>query len=289
MSALKRIYMTPIHFCARLFALLRSSLFGFALFVLLIIMVVIVGLAINGTFHNLYQTAILRVHHLLANTGFGLQDVTVEGRYHTDRETLRALVNVSPGQSVFTVDLAALQQKLETLTWVEKAAVSRVLPNLLHIELTERQPFGLWEQENNKGQNNKGTVTQLIDRHGTPITNKELHLYAHLPIFTGAESHIHAARLMENLAAYPILQNRMIKAQRVSNRRWTLYLDHGGVIYLPAENIPQALDLLMDMESKKGILSTRGQIIDLRVPNRVFLRDTPISHDKTDKTKGEKA
>ncbi|MDD9797930.1 MAG: hypothetical protein OXT03_02300, partial [Alphaproteobacteria bacterium] len=80
MSALKRIYMTPIHFCARLLALLRSSLFGFALFVLLIIMVVIVGLAINGTFHNLYQTAIMRVHNLLANTGFGLQDVTVEGR-----------------------------------------------------------------------------------------------------------------------------------------------------------------------------------------------------------------
>jgi len=286
MSALKRIYMMPIHFCARLVALLRSSLFGFCLFVLLIITVIIVGLAINGTFHNLYQTAIMRAHNLLANTGFGLQDVTVEGRYHTDREALRALVQVAPGQSVFTVDLAALQEKIETLTWVEKAAVSRVLPNILHIELTERQPFGLWEQKSDKGK-----VTQLIDRHGTPITKDELHLYAHLPIFTGAESHTHAARLMATLATYPILQNRMIKAERFSNRRWTLYLDHGGVIYLPAENITQALDLLMDMENKKGILSAHGQIIDLRVPNRVFLRDTPAPDGeahKTNKTKGAK-
>ena len=68
----------------------------------------------------------------------------------------------------------------------------------------------------------------------------------------------------------------MIGAERISDRRWTIYLDHGGAIHLPAENVQNSLNLLMDMERDKKVLAMKGRVIDLRLPDRVILRARPL-------------
>lgn len=233
----------------------------------LLVAVLAVGLSLNGSFGRLGQGLSSIMHASLEKTGFGLRDVTVQGRYNTGRGELRSVLQARIGESIFKIDLEATRERIESLPWVETAAVTRILPDVVHIEIREREAFALWK---------KGKKTALIDKSGTVIKTGNLKKYRTLPFVQGKQSELTAARLFDMLAAYPVIQSRMVGAERISDRRWTVFLDHGGSIHLPAENVRQALNLLMDMERDKRILGMQGRIIDLRLPDRVVLRARPL-------------
>ena len=46
-------------------------------------------------------------HKSFEKSGFGLRDVTVEGRYNTKRAELRRVVQARIGESIFKIDLDA--------------------------------------------------------------------------------------------------------------------------------------------------------------------------------------
>ena len=48
--------------------------------------------------------------------------------------------------------------------------------------------------------------------------------------------------------------------------------DHGGAVHLPAKNVQNALNRLMDLERERRILAVENQSIDLRLPDRILLR-----------------
>lgn len=238
---------------------------------LLIVAVMAIGLMLNGSvqkFGNKLSQNITDITHAsLVKTGFGLRDVTVEGRYNTKRAELRRAVKARIGESIFKIDLDATRVRIENLPWVKSATVTRILPDLMHIQIEERKAFALWQHK-------KGT--SLIDRSGAVIKTSGLDKYNTLPYVKGKKSEHTAAQLFDLLSDYPVIRNRIIGAQRISDRRWTIYLDHGGAIHLPAEKVINALNLLMDMERDKKVLAMKGRIIDLRLPDRVVLRARPL-------------
>lgn len=264
---LNSILVTPLNLLAGLVRILRTSPLTSVMMVILIFGAGTIGLTMNGAIDRWQESSARRMHEVVGKAGFGLRDVTVEGRHKTSRQALRRAVNTDLGISVFDINLTAVKERLEDLPWVEQANVTRVLPNILHIELTERQAFLLWESEQGTG---------LIDRSGTVITRSNLSSYDYLPRIRGLKSRIHATAMMDMLEAYPMLRKRMVGAEWVSDRRWTIFLDHGGAVHLPAEEIIPALDLLMEMEAEKQVLAMRGRSIDLRLPDRVVLRAVPL-------------
>ena len=244
---------------------------------------IVTGLILNGSVQRFgtkfAENVSAMSHKSLEISGFGLRDVTVEGRYNTKRAELRRVVQARIGESILKIDLDATRVRIENLPWVKSATVTRVLPDLLHIQIEERQAFALWKHK-------KGTA--LIDRTGAIIKTHSLDKYEALPYIRGKKSAHTAAQLFDLLSDYPVVKNRMIGAERISDRRWTIYLDHGGAIHLPAENVQNALNLLMDMESDKKVLAMKGRVIDLRLPDRVVLRARPLPitslYRKRDKT-----
>ena len=237
----------------------------------LIVAFIVTGLMLNGSVEKfsskLAQNLTAVTHKSLEKTGFGLRDVTVEGRFNTRRAELRRVVEARIGESIFKIGLDATRVRVENLPWVESATVTRILPDLLHIQIEERKAFALWR-------NQKGTA--LIDRTGSVIKTRSLDKYETLPYVKGEKSEQTAAELFDLLSDYPVVRNRMIGAERISDRRWTIYLDHGGAIHLPAEKAKNALNLLMDMERDKKVLAMKGRVIDLRLPDRVVLRARPL-------------
>ena len=204
-----------------------------------------------------------QTYKLTASAGFEVNDITVEGRQRTQREALIEAINVAQGSSIFALDLDEIHARIEALPWVEDAIVLRRLPNILHVSLTERQPFAFYREPDN---------LVLIDRKGVTITRHHLKPFAHLPIFSGDGASLRAASFMETLRGYPVLRNRMVAAHWTGQRRWTVRLDHGGQVHLPEGNIGDARDRLMQLEKERRILAVERQEIDLRLPDRVLLR-----------------
>ncbi len=219
-----------------------------------------------------------KTHELTASAGFEVNDITVEGRKRTQRDDLVSAINVAQGSAIFALDLDEIHARIEALPWVEDAVVLRRLPNILHVRLTEREPFAFYREPD---------TLALIDRKGVTITRHHLKPFAHLPIFSGDGASLRAASFMDTLRAYPVLRNRMVAAHWTGQRRWTVRLDHGGRVHLPEGNIGDALDRLMQLEKERRILAVERQEIDLRLPDRVLLR--PDSQRSDRKTKSEVA
>ena len=219
----------------------------------------------------------VQTYRLTAQAGFRVNDITVEGRKRTQREDLLSVIGVEQNAPIFALDLDAIHARIEDLPWVEKAVISRRLPNLVHVRLNEREAFAFYRDDNK---------LTLIDRGGVSITSHHLRQFAHLPVFYGQGATLRAADFMDLLADYPVLRNRMIAAHWTGDRRWTIQLDHGGEVHLPATGISAALDRLMQLESDRRILAEKNQAIDLRLPDRVLLRPREERRSTLHKVKG---
>ena len=202
-------------------------------------------------------------HNMSRDAGFRVDDITVEGRQRTQRADLIGAIQVSSNTPIFAIDLDAIHDRVRDLPWVGDVVIIRRLPNILHVSLSERQPFALYRENR--------TLT-LIDREGARITGNHLAKFSHLPQFSGQGASLRAASLMDTLADFPVIRNRLVAAQWTGERRWTLHLDHGGAVHLPDTNLAGALSRLMDLEKQQRILAVENQAIDLRLPDRILLR-----------------
>jgi cell division protein FtsQ len=211
-----------------------------------------------------------------AAMGFEINDITVEGRKRTQASDLLVAVDAQQGGAIFALDLDEMHARIEALPWVQQAVVLRRLPNILHVKLTERDPFALYQENQKKA---------LIDRNGVVITRQHLRAFEHLPTFSGEGSTLRASDLMDQLKDYPVLRNRMVAAHWTGGRRWTVRLDHGGKVLLPEGNIEGALNRLMQLEKDRRILAFENQAIDLRLPDRVLLRPDSKRSKQTVKPK----
>lgn len=213
-----------------------------------------------------------KTHAVTRAMGFEINDITVEGRKRTQAADLLSAIDAQQGGAIFALDLDEMHARIEALPWVKQAVVLRRLPNILHVKLTEREPFALYQDDRHKS---------LIDRNGVAITRQHLRAFEHLPTFSGEGSTLRASDLMDQLKAYPVLRNRMVAAHWTGGRRWTVRLDHGGKVLLPEGNIEGALNRLMQLEKDRRILAVENQAIDLRLPDRVLLRPESKRSSKT--------
>ena len=269
MSTLKQLFLsilaTPLNMLAVLLRLLKSGPLMPVIFSGALIIAVLGGLWMNGTLTEWQETVVETTHQQMAKLGLAVQEVTVSGRHNTRQADLIAAFDAPLGTPIFKVDVAEARQRLEALPWVKTASVSRILPGKFHIELTERQPFAKWQLD-------EGMF--VIDREGVVIAGTGLNRFADLVIVQGDNSNVHAAGFIDRLEVYPDLYRRLVALQRHGDRRWTIFLNHGGAIHLPADNVDQALNKLMEMEREKSILDLEGYAIDLRLDNKMMLRPT---------------
>jgi cell division protein FtsQ len=76
---------------------------------------------------------------------FTLSGITVDGEVtHNNPLTLRANAMPKLAGNFFSVDLGAAQKAFESVPWVRQAAVRRVWPNQLAVQLEEHQTVALW-------------------------------------------------------------------------------------------------------------------------------------------------
>lgn len=196
-------------------------------------------------------------------SGLVVNEVTVEGRTETaGPEILKALA-VNRGDLLLEFDADAARARIEQIGWIRSAMVSRRLPDRIHVEVTERIPFALWQN---------GGRLALIDREGDVITDRGPGQFSSLPMVVGADAAPHAGAVIDMLALVPALHARVRAAVRVGARRWDIHFDNGVVAKLPEEGAAAAWSRLAELDASYRILDRAVQIVDLQLGDRLVLR-----------------
>ena len=198
-------------------------------------------------------------------TGFVLREVYVVGRSETDRADVLAAIGMAEGDPLLSFDPDTARESLEALGWVKSAEVRRVLPDTITVRLQEREALAIWQRDGSH---------VLIDPAGEEIGPQDVHRHKHLKVLVGPDAPEHAADLLALLESEPELNDRVIAAQRVGQRRWNLRLESGIDVRLPEDDIRGAWRLLAEYQRDHEILSRAVGTIDLRQRDRITVRLT---------------
>lgn len=197
--------------------------------------------------------------------------IRVEGQNLTSADSIRTALGIGVGDPMLGFDVTAARKRLDDLPFVDHASVERHLSGLIVVRLVERPPFAVWQH--------KGHFV-LIDRDGNPVpdkgmTGKDARAFMQLPLVVGDGADHAAASFLDVVARVQDVSSRMTAATLIAGRRWSISLRDGTVVLLPeAEEVP-ALNRLVELQKRFGLLDRPVELIDLRLPDRLTIRERP--------------
>jgi cell division protein FtsQ len=229
----------------------------------------------GGAFNLVGASVETGLNRLVVKAGLTVEEVRIKGQNRTPLGQIREALELHPHQSVFAVNLDEARQRVEKLNWVKEASVSRQLPNAIEVNITERAPFALWQDQGHMW---------LIDADGVQLTDRNLDEFARLPQVVGDGAPEKAATLLAMLKSNPTLFTRVKAAVRVSGRRWDLIMKNGVRVRLPDEDESGAYLRLATFQKDQQILERNIAVVDLRFPDRLVValdHDAPLTDLRT--------
>ena len=197
--------------------------------------------------------------------GFRISEIVVHGEHQLGRAQVLGIAGITDRSSLLFLDPAKARQRLISNPWIVEATVLKLYPSRLSIEVKERKPFALWQ---------KGGQVYVIAEDGTVLESFVPQRFASLPLVVGQGAEHAAPAFLALLARYPAIAERLKASVLVAERRWDLYLKDDLVVSLPEARPDAALRLLIDLDRSKKLLSRDIVAIDLRLPDRVTVRQS---------------
>lgn len=231
------------------------------------------GLTHGGANARQARPFIEEADRLAELAGFGVQQVFLTGhRMTSDRDIFDAL-DLTHARSLLRFDGNAARERIEELPWIKTAAITRIFPDGISIEVTEREPLAVWRIDGRD---------LLIDATGRILGAAPPSAKAELPLVSGKDASAAAATMLEQLDNFPRIRDRLQEAVFVAGRRWTLLLKDGPALHLPADRTAEALDRVAKIPGLTQLLNNnRYAAIDLRFPDRIVLSPRPEEEKKT--------
>lgn len=201
-----------------------------------------------------------QVDQFMIAAGLGVDEIQVTGHRYTLDSDIFAALDLDGATSLLRYNSEAARRRVEALSWIDRASVTRVLPDTVEVRVSERKPVAVWLH------GRSATLVDAEGRHLAHVTPSTLPL---LPRISGAGAPEAVGVLVAALAAFPVVAKRVTVSVRVGQRRWSLDLDNGSRIHLPADGETAALDRLMRLGDAAGLLTEPGRIVDLRIEDRI--------------------
>jgi cell division protein FtsQ len=195
--------------------------------------------------------------------GFRIAAISLTGAKEVSREQILTEAGVTGHASLLFLDADAARRRLLANPWIADAALLKLYPDRLQITITERQAFALWQKD--------GRVSVIAD-DGTVLEPFVEDRYLGLPLVVGRGAQREAKQFLAVIDRYPDIRSELRASILVAERRWNLRLKNGIDVRLPETNVEQALDLLVNLDREKNLLSRDITAVDLRLPDRVTVR-----------------
>ena len=201
----------------------------------------------------------------IGRAGFEVRRVEVVGVDRIDQAKVYEIALNQRNRSMAAVDLDEVRRDLMQYGWIADARVSRRLPDTLVVDIVERTPSAVW-------QNNRKLA--LIDKNGVVLERVNARNAPDLPLVIGPNANRQTKALGLLLDEAPALRPLLAGATWVGNRRWDLRFQSGETLALP-EGEAAAKAALIDFARMDGANRLLGRGIvrfDMRDPDKfVFL------------------
>ncbi len=199
--------------------------------------------------------------------GFYLDDIIITGRNRTSIQEVETALNLSRGDNILKIDVAAIKQNLEALPWIRDVGVERnFFPNILKIDIKEKEVLAIWQLNER---------FYPLDMDGYVI-EADYRPTQQMLLIVGAGASENILSLLEMIKKNGAdFLSRVKVANYISKRGWNLILDDirdGITIKLPEDNTEQAWKKLLKLDETKGILKRKLTIIDLRLKDKVMVK-----------------
>jgi cell division protein FtsQ len=242
----------------------------FGLFVLAILIVAAIAFDIPNK-------AAREVGIAVGRAGFKVSSYQIVGTDRMDRTLVDAVVvdelrraalvaddgSDQPAQPF--VDVDDIRKRLLQLGWVKDARVSRRFPDTLVIDIVERTPAALWQDDQR---------LSLIDAEGVVLDRVPVSQMPDLPLLIGKGANRHSLALEQLLDKAPALKAQLVSATWVGQRRWDLSFQSGETVSLPEGDVlaSAALVKFARMDKSAGLLGRGIVRFDLRIPGKMTVR-----------------
>jgi cell division protein FtsQ len=246
----------------------KVAVLVFGAFVLAIALVVLVALDIPAKAQRAAGSAVGRA-------GFTVSGYQIVGLSHMNRALIDGVVTDELHRAAAEagsekapqalVNAAAIRNRLMGFGWIKDARVSHRLPDTLVIDIVERTPAALWQ---NEGQ------LALIDSEGVVLDRVPVDKMPDLPLLIGPGANGQEEQLGRLMAAVPTLKPQLASATWVGGRRWDLNFQSGETVALPEgeDAAKAALVKFTRMDRESGLLGRGIVRFDLRVPDKMIVR-----------------
>lgn len=203
--------------------------------------------------------------HLVARAGFEVKKVEVLGADRINRIKVYDIALAQKDRSMAAVDLDALRLELMQYGWIKDARVSRRLPDTLVIDIVERTPAAIWQ--------NDGRLA-LIDESGVVLEPVTVSTMPDLPLVIGPKANLRSQDLDRLLAEANSLRELLAGATWVGDRRWDLRFRSGETLSLPEGEADAKLALakFAHLDGANRLLGRGILRFDMRDPSRFVLR-----------------
>jgi cell division protein FtsQ len=219
--------------------------------------------------------AVLRVPQMVGGSfgeaagaaGFVVRGWEIRGTRHLDQRRINAVVDavVKQNRAQPLVDIAEIRRQLLRFGWVADARVSRRLPDRLVVDIIERTPRAVWQNDG---------MLALIDGDGVALDYVKLDALPDLPLVIGPDANRHIAELDRLVTAAPRLKPVLSGASWVGGRRWDLRFHTGETLALPEGEGPSRKALAyFDAKDQAAQLLGHGFVrFDMRIPGKLIIR-----------------
>ncbi|MDP9423840.1 MAG: FtsQ-type POTRA domain-containing protein [Pseudomonadota bacterium] len=201
----------------------------------------------------------------VGDAGFRVRSIDVRGIRRMDPRPVYELAADQKTTAMPLLDVTAIRQRLLEYGWVKDARVSRRFPDTLVIDIVERQPAALWQDEDR---------LTLIDNEGVVLDRVPVSQMPDLPLLIGKGANSQAVVLAALLNKAPTLKAQLVSATWVGERRWDLSMQSGETLMLPEGDAAaaRALTRFAKMDSSAGLLGRGIVHFDLRKGNEMTVR-----------------
>ena len=201
----------------------------------------------------------------VGDAGFRVKSIDVRGIKRMDPRPVYELAADQKTTAMPLLDVSGIRQRLLEYGWVKDARVSRRFPDTLVIDIVEREPAALWQDEDR---------LTLIDAEGVVLDRVPVSQMPDLPLLIGKGANNHAIALDALLNKAPALKAQLVSATWVGERRWDLNFQSGETVALPegAKAAEIALTRFAKEDKSAGLLGRGYLRFDLRIPGKMTVR-----------------
>lgn len=236
----------------------RLAGWAFGLFVVAIAGVALVALDVPGKIA-------LAAGEAVGDAGFRVKSVDIQGIRRMDPSPVYEIALDQKTTAMPLLDVSDIRNRLLEFGWVKDARVSRRFPDTLVIDIVERTPAALWQNEDR---------LMLIDAEGVVLDRVPVSQMPDLPLLIGKGANAQTVPLDRLLDKAPALKAQLVSATWVGQRRWDLSFQSGETVALPEGEAQASIALVKfaKMDKSAGLLGRGILRFDLRIPGKMTVR-----------------